>query len=290
MTLVELLVAGMLGLMLIAMTMGATLANQRIYELDLGRTRLNQNIRSALDIVGSDIRQSGERLPMGFPAIEVINGSDGAPDEIILRRNLADEVMVLCQAITSGTSVSTLYLTSGAAGASPACVYGGQSTAYNTWSDFRTAEGGTTDAYIFDFATDQGEFLEVTGEADSGSSMYLQITTKSFENDYAVDTTAIYLISQWHYSLDTLGSQTDIMQVTENNHTDNPLNVIYGVSDFQVKVILNDDTELESFTAANNWTLIKALEVTISGRDKVRKHEVSTVLSARFFPRNILSQ
>src|SRR5690606_6020349 len=61
-TLVELLVTSFLGLIMLALTLSATTSNRRLYKYDLVRTRINQNMRSALDIMGIDVRQAGENL------------------------------------------------------------------------------------------------------------------------------------------------------------------------------------------------------------------------------------
>ena len=58
-TLIELLVSSSLGLLLIALVMASVLANRQLFKQDMVRTRTNENIRGALDIVGTDIRLGG---------------------------------------------------------------------------------------------------------------------------------------------------------------------------------------------------------------------------------------
>ncbi len=90
-TLVEILVALGIASLLLGVILSTTLGHRRLYVLDQNRTAANQNLRAALDILVADLRQAGERLPLDFPAVEVRNGT-----ELVLRRNLFDVVLSLC--------------------------------------------------------------------------------------------------------------------------------------------------------------------------------------------------
>ena len=92
-TLIELLVALAVASALLGATLAVAMSSRESYTTDQNRTRTNQNLRAALDLVGIEIRQSGERLPSDFPALEIVDGAEGAPDRLILRRNLLDEVL-----------------------------------------------------------------------------------------------------------------------------------------------------------------------------------------------------
>jgi type IV pilus assembly protein PilW len=289
MTILELLVAAVVGLLLVAMTMGATIANQNIYQLDLSRTRLNQNIRGAVELIGVDIRQAGERLPSGFPAIEIVNGASGASDELVLRRNVLDEVLTVCEDIAAGSSDGRIFLTSSSAGASPACVYGGQTANYTAWNTFRTEKGGSTTVYIYNLAANVGEFVEFTSETDSGATMYIEQTSGAFVNAYTANNSAVYALEEWRYRLDSFSANADILQVVQNNDTANPMNVVFGLSDFQVQAILQDGSSLDTFTAADDWSDLEAIQIIVSGTEQTGKQPVTSTLTSRFFPRNILS-
>jgi len=288
MTIIELLVAAVVGLLLVAMTMGATLAHQNIYELDLARTRLNQNLRGAVDMIGVDIRQAGERLPSGFPTIEIIDGVLGAPDELVLRRNILDEVLTVCEDIASGSSDGKIYLSSASVGASPACVYGAQSENYTAWNNHRTSNGGSVKVYIYNLTTGNGEFIDYTTEADSGTTLYVEQTTGSFTNDYAAENSAVYALEEWRYKIDTVGSG-DILQVIQNNDTANPMNVVFGIADIQIQAIMQDGTILDTFDSANDWADLEAIQIDASGTESTGKQEATARLISRYFPRNILS-
>ncbi len=68
-SLVEILIALGIGVLILGLLLTITLANRRLYVLDQSRTASNQNLRAALDLVVTDIRQAGERLPADFPAV-----------------------------------------------------------------------------------------------------------------------------------------------------------------------------------------------------------------------------
>lgn len=288
MTIIELMVASVVGLLLIAMTMGVTLANQNIYELDLARTRLNQNLRGAVEMMGVDIRQAGERLPAGFPAIEIVDGASGAPDELIVRRNVLDAVLTVCEDIAAGSSDSKIFLSSSTLGASPACVYGAQSSSFTDWSNYRSENGGTARVYIYNLATGNGEFLTYSAETDSGSTLYVEQSTGTYSNDYDAENSAVYALEEWRYRLDTLGSG-DILQVIRNNDTANPMNVVFGLENIQVQAIMQDGTILTTFNAANDWSDLESVQIEANGIERSGKQEVEARIISRFFPRNILS-
>lgn len=289
MTVLELLVAGTLSMVLFAGAFGTTKSIRGIYSLDLTRTRLNQNVRSAVDFVGIEVRQSGERLPSGMLAIELANGTSGAPDTLTLRRNVLDEVLTVCQTINAGTSANRVYLSTSAAGASPACLPGGQATNQTAWNGYRTDKGGQVKAYIYDFSTRLGEFIEYSSEGTSGGQSYITITSKTFANQYVAQSAAIYAMVQWEFQIDPVPN-SQILQVVENNDTANPKKVVFGVTNFQIQAILTDGTVKDTFGSGDSWTQLAAIDVSVSGNESLRDHpNISTTLRSRFFPRNILS-
>ena len=287
MTILELLVAMTLGLIMMAMTVGVTMAGQWAYELDSGRTRVNQNLRSALTILGADIRQAGERLPALFPAVEIIDGDDGAPDEVFLRRHVLEDVLTVCDDIPAGGSSVQVSLTGSGADPAPAWVDGGQEAAYDAWSAYR--DDGTVMAYIFDFATQQGEFVDYTAEGDNGISMYVQVESDGLQHSYTAENSAVYIIVEWHYRMRDDEGETDVLEVVETLDEDNAQRVVFGIADFQVRAVLSDDTVQDGFDAADGWGNLKAVEVTLNGEGTTSRQAINSSLTARFFPRNVLS-
>ena len=289
MTILELLVATSLGMVLMGMTVSATLSNREAFSYDIARTRLNQSLRGAFDLLASEMRQAGERLPPGFPAVEIVNGTSGESDELILRRNLRDEVLTLCQAITT-TSGSDVLLSTTAGGAPPACTYGSQRVNYDAWRAYRESQpGDKTVAYIYNFTTRLGEFFDYTEEFDSGSALGIRRSSGNFSQPYAMSTTAVYLIREWRFKLSTTAGQTDLLQIVQDGDTDNPFKVAFGINAFNVTARMQDGTTLTTFTNANAWTLLSAVEVSLTGNATYRGRPIATTLTTRLFPRNILS-
>ncbi len=101
-TLIELLISVAVGLIIITSAFGLTMSNRQLLAVDQERTEVNQNLRSALDIIGADVRVTGERLgSTGVPAMAVRNGN-----ELVLRRSVHDDVMPAC---SDSTDYPTIY-------------------------------------------------------------------------------------------------------------------------------------------------------------------------------------
>ena len=289
MTILELLVATTLGLLLMGMTVSATLSNRQAFGYDIARTRLNQSLRGAFDLLASEMRQAGERLAPGFPAVEIVNGTSGESDELILRRNLRDEVLTLCEAITTMSGRDVRISTTNS-GAPPACTYGSQRVNYDAWAAYRDEQpGDTTLAYIYDFTTHVGEFFNYTEEFDSGSVLGIRRDSGNFSNAYSASTTAVYLLREWRFKLSTTPGQTDLLQIVQDGDTDNPFKVAFGLDSFDVTARMQDGSTLTEFTSSNAWTLLSAVEISLSGSDTYRGRPIATTLTTRLFPRNILS-
>ena len=285
-TVMELLVASTLGMMMMAMTVGAAMANRNLFHYDIVRTGLNQNIRSAMDLIGVNSREAGENLPATFPAVEIID-NDPDPDELILRRNLLDEVLKVCVEITDGSTNTEIYFAhSGVSG----CAHSGQQQNYNTWSAYRTGEGGSVKAYIYNSDSNVGEFFDYISENDNGvDEMYIQRSAGTWQNDYDVGPSVVYILEDWHFQIGQDWTGEDMLQVIENGDTANPMNVVFGITDFTVNARLQDGTVQAAFGAADEWTDLESIEVMLGGADTYREQDVTGDLTAKFFPRNILS-
>ncbi len=295
MTLMELMVASGLGMLIIAMTLTTTIANRDAYGYDIARTRLNQNLRSAFDVINTEVRQAGERLPATFPAIAIVNGASGAPDQLILRRNLLDEVLTVCRTIVPATSGPNIYTNKTGTGVPPACIYGAQTTSFNAWHNYRLAKGGASqvvDAYIFDVTTKAGQFFKYDADASTASpaSQYVRSQSGSWSNTYSENASAVYMLSEWKFQLSTVVGQTDLLQLVENENTSEVKNIVYGVQNIQFRALMQDGTTQTTFgSTSDDWTQLQAIEVTITGTDSFRGREISSTLTTQLFPRNVLS-
>lgn len=286
-TLLELLVTSALGLILLSLIVGITMSLRSLYSLDLVRTDLNQNLRGSLDLLGINIREAGENFSPSFPAVELQDGSPDTADILTLRRNLVDEVLKLCVAISAGTATTTVYFA--ASGTDPGCAYSAQLHNYNSWRTYRLAQGGAVKAFIYNSTTKEGEFFDYTSESDTGTAFYIQRSGGSWAHDYDIDSTSLYLLEQWEFLLDTSTPGEGLFQVVQNEDLDSPLNIAFGIRDFQVQITLQDSTVKETFTRDDTWTDIKLVTVSLSGRTILQGKNIDRTLSGQFFPRNILS-
>lgn len=282
-TVVELLVAMTLGLILLTMVMQTTMANRNLYSHDVVRTRVSQDIRSSLDILGQNIREAGENLTKTFPAVEITNGASGAPDEIILRRNLLDEVLKLCTAISAGSTTTQLYFAN--TSAISGCDYTSNTHNFTEWQTYRLADSShQVKAFIYDSGTRLGEWFTYTGETNTGTRYYISRSAGSWTNSYTTTSSAIFLVEEWRFKV-----ASNTLQLIVDNDTANTMNVAFGITDLQFQALMEDGTTQNSFARTDDWTTINTIGVTATGQDTFSKRTISTTLSAQFFPRNILS-
>src|SRR5699024_1448932 len=93
-TLVELLIAVLVGALILGVAFSLTMSNRRLFQSDRSRTEANQNLRVALDLIGADARIAGDLMDdrnLPLPAIEVRGGN-----ELIFRRKLVSGTLPLC--------------------------------------------------------------------------------------------------------------------------------------------------------------------------------------------------
>lgn len=285
-TVVEFLVASALGLLLVAMTLSSTMMNRSVYREDIVRTRINQNLRSALDILSLNARQTGQSLDNTFPAVELVDGVGGQPDQLILRRNLYEnEIFPVCQTITGGTFTANIifaYLTPNSA-----CNWDSAFLPYiNTWNSYVTSQGGTALGYIYNNATRTGEFFPFDNVNYDASQMQVHRLSGNWANSYPGDgyTSSMYLLEQLQFRV-TNGT----LQIVQNNDTTNVLNVVDGIVDFQVRARMQSGTYRTAFAATDDWTQLGALEVTLTGAETVGGKTIQSQLVSHVFPRNVLS-
>lgn len=284
-TILEILIGSFLGVLVTATAYSALIIHQRSVINDVHRTRLSQNLRSALDFLAVDSRQAGEQLPAIFPAIILTDGGAGQPDVLTFRRNILSEEITVCSDIAAGSNLSTISMVSAVAGAPPVCVYGSQSIALDTWEEHRSAEGGSFKAYIFNTGTRLGEFITITNTVDSGVQMSLSSDNQSVTNAYPAYTSVVYVIEEWRYEL----TENNILTLTENQDEDGVKNIAFDITGFEVKIISEDGTVLDDFAATDNWDTITGIQVTLSGQTDTGKKVITDSINSTFFPRNILS-
>jgi len=289
-TLVELLVGMVVASFVMAGALTITLSSREIYEADQGRTAVNQNLRIALDLLGIDLRQAGERLPADFPAIEIADGTDGAPDQLLIRRNLLSAVLPVCEEINAGsTSDEVRVVDTGVTppqGCDPVPDDDGDGWPDNiqTWRDYRDSQGGSILAYVYNPVSRQGEFFLYDGEGATDDH-FNRGDGEAWQHTYPVaEMCRVYLLEERLFRMNE-----DLLQYLPSDDPANPINLVDHLTDLQINAILVDGSIQSAFTASDAWDNLRAIEITVSGEAQVRQETVSRTLSARYFPRNVLS-
>jgi len=281
--LLELLVASTIMLLVIGM-FGATANFQKRTYLDgATRSRISQNLRGTLDIIGTDIRIGGENLTQNFPAFLLTSGA--ITDSLTVRRSILDEALPICVSLTAGSPATGITVSSSAVG-TPGCTVSGNQVAFDRWKQYRLDKGGSVFAYLYNITTKQGEFF--TYSADSATGALLTISrpgpASGWLYSYTAGTSVIYMLESWQYQV-----TGDELQVIQNDQVASPLTVMFGVKDFEISAIMQDGSTLTSMTTATDWTDLKYFEVELKGEETSVQRAIEKTVVSRFFPRNILS-
>lgn len=281
-TLMELMVSTTIGLIVMALGVETTRTMRHLYLHDIVRTRIHQDVRTALDLIGVNIRQAGENLTSAFPAIQITDGGTGS-DEIVLRRNLIDEVLNVCTTLAIGSSTPQVYFAT--AGTTSGCIYSGNTQNYSAWRTERLNDSdGQLSAYAFNISTKAGEFFTYTSETDSGTTYNIVRGGGQWQNTYTAGGAAVYLLEEWRFRVNG-----DVLELIINGDTSSPLNVAYGLTSMRITVHMQDGTSRSSFGTSDDWTDIESIEVQLDANSNFAGQTLNTSLVSKFFPRNILS-
>ena len=272
-----------------AAVLSVTLASRRMLRKDQQRTQVNQDLRLGLDLLGVDIRQAGERLPADFPALEIIDGAGGAPDTLIIRRNLLDAVLPVCETVVAGTMTTELRIarsdgTLQGCDAVPDDNGDGWPDNLEGWRDLRLANGGTTKAYIFNPVDHWGEFF--TYDADGSTTEYIhKEDTEAWIQDYGdTQQCRVYIIQERRYEMDA-----DVLRLVLDTDTGASSRLMHGILDFQIQAVMSDGSVADSLGALDEWSDLSALSVTLTAESEEDGQPMIREIGARFFPRNVLS-
>lgn len=277
-TVVEMLVSGTLGILLLALIVGSSVASRNNYRQDLVRSRSNESLRGVIDIVAGDARLAGENLGSGFPAVEVIDS--GTSDSLIIRRNLLSEVLPLCSSLTLGSSTNASFAIPGVVAG---CTYSGHTNNYNAWRNYRIAQGGIVDAFIWDSSAKLGEYFKYTGEQNTGTSYSIQ-RTGTWSRAYPSTSTSIYMLEEWRFQ--RVGTS---LQLITNQDFAAPADLAFNITGFNMRVDYRDGTNATSLPANGAWTNIKYLTGTFTSSETIGGKSYPRTLNGYFFPRNVLS-
>ncbi|RIL12423.1 MAG: hypothetical protein DCC75_00485 [Proteobacteria bacterium] len=281
-TLMEVMIALAMLMLVLGVMVSSSISLNQHYFNDIVRTKIKGNLRGAVDIISMNIRQAGENLSSTFPAILLTNGNSTTSDVLTLRRSLVTDVLTLCTAAGSGTS--TLYV-SNATVSNAACMAANISASHAVFEEYRADSGGSLRIYIYDQASQLGEFLDFTGSGQSGGEYYL--ATAPTTRSYPVLTSYIYMLEEYRFQLD-LSSSTLNLYVDGQSTAQA---VAFETTGFDVLAIKNDGTQLTEFenSSTQDWKDLEKIRITLTGQHTYHGRQFSTSVTSEYFPRNIMS-
>ncbi len=283
-TLTEVLVATALTSIVMVAVIGHVLIIRQGYFEDIIRTRINSNLRSAMDIISMNVRQAGENLQTSFPAVVLEDGTAPESDVLTLRRAIFSEVLTLCQAASTGDT--TLDVSSASVG-TPDCTASNIGNVHQVFENYRaTGEDQEVRAYVFNRISGVGEFVDYTGGGTSGGEYYLDVS--ELQNDYAASTSYVYMIEEYRFARDEI---EDTLTLVIDGKTDEVQTVAFSVSEMQISIAIEDGSTINTlnFASAATWRDILQISVTLEGEEQRKDRTLSASITAEYFPRNVLS-
>ena len=313
-TLVELLVAMVVVGVVIALVVPLVLANQRAVELDQVRTAANQTLRSALDLIGSDVRIAGERFGdfgLGvFSPIELRADEEGSV--LTLRRALL-EWLPVCERnrlVGHQSSIRVASVPGGGLGG-PDGPGGGAGTdlpgrclaqrmiedegsewppnvhAWKTHLEETGAEHLT--AVIFDPSTSIGQFFPATVRSSSTMLLHCLPSATSCvwngEATYSVETNSIIgLLDVQEYRV------RDGVLERHDPTTGETLRIADGIIGLEITLTLADGTIVSSFAVDQPWNQVRSVDIDLTAELSVGRTTLERSMGASFFPRNVMSR
>ena len=323
-TLVEVIIAAAVSSLILGVSYTLTLSNKSLLDTNQARTETNQNIRGVLDIITDDVRIAGERMAGSPPVLMPIEiNADG---DLILRRNLNDSVMSLCFGnLTAGSTTMDISERVGEEGRAVNCAHTTVFPAQQAWQRYRLANGGSVPVYLYQpdlnnpfGASGSGEFLtyiaenlpsnanNTTNDVPDNNDREITFSTPT-QNAYGTGRInnggnwrhqipnftgtlpSAYILEEHRYSL----SNTGTLELFVNGSA-TPQPIADNVTGFTVQAITQQNGGAEQivspFNIPNQWTNLKAIEITISKESRNGSRTSEREVSARVYPRNHQSQ
>jgi hypothetical protein len=262
-TLTEVLVGSIVSLIVMGIAFSGAMFNRNLFLQDQTRNTVNQNLRTALDILGSDLQQVGEGLGtvVAFPALQVTTGGVGTSSEIIIRRQALNRPLTVCQDVAAGSVDPLIVAIPGSLtpGCAPDAVTSGSGWPDNisAWRNYRldsVANGTTARGFIFNGA-DLGESftysLEDRFPNDPTGSFRIFRASGNWSGDYRAGIAILSIVEERRYRLcpeaqitqpncTAQAGQDNILHVIVNGDLANPVQLTNGIDQFNVQVSERD--------------------------------------------------
>jgi type IV pilus assembly protein PilW len=259
-SLVELLVGSIVALIVLGITFSGALFNRNLFLQDQTRNNVNQNLRSALDILGNDLLQVGEGVGnlQTFPALQVTNGGPGTSSEVIIRRQAVSRPLLVCADVTAGSSTPLQVAIPGSL--IPGCAPGADLNAniwpdqdVELWANYRQSlpvGSQMVQAFIFDGAN-QGETFTYNNEArvpnDPTGTFEISRSLGNWLGNYVAGSASVYLVETRRYRLcpaaqitlpncTAVAGADNILHVIVNDDFTNPVQLTNGIDQLNIQV------------------------------------------------------
>ncbi len=283
-TILELLVATGMTVVIAALLSSGLREQTNVYMTDLGRKRVQHNLRSAMDIVSMNVRQAGEGLDRSFPALTLTQSIDPATSVLTLRRKLVHEVMLACKPVSqAATSIAV----SDDQTTDSDCLPANVQTAVEAWQTERLAEeDDSLRIFIYDRVSHTGEFLDYNSENETDGDDF--IITSPTSHAYPSASTSLYVLEEYNFFLD---DDEHTLKLIVDGRTDSPDDVAYDIEQFQVSLLMKDGSAVTSLDPAStsSWQDLRHVSITLRGEERWKGVLTDHSLTAEYFPRNVLS-
>lgn len=302
-TLVELLVTTLIASVVLGLSLGLITDQRKQFVSDQVRAQSNQTLRVGMDMVGTDIKNTGDYLQSDgtLPVVTVVNGTSDGPDQLILQRKLIADSLTVCETVNSGNRTTIQVAVNPGNSDCPVFSDGNNDNLTDTLTIARRERceqdgtpgcsrtsalpAGDCDdecvwAYIYDPIDNEGEFFQYSfEEPDSTTNPTLNRIyvggAATFTHTYEVaNKPVIHLMEERHYSLDN----SNVLRLSVNRQPSLPL--VNQVADFQVRAKLptnsTPEDEVNHTTSLNDsdtyirqvdWQTIEFLEVELNSID-----------------------
>jgi type II secretory pathway pseudopilin PulG len=329
-SLIELTATVMMSIIILGVSLGLITTQRRQYLKQQANTDTNQTLQSAMDFIGTDIRQAGEKVGtgLGLPIVRLVDGSAGAPDELWVQRKLFETALNVCQNVSAGGN-TVIKVSDKNSPPVLGCSFSDDSIPPNvpnsisddvdSWHNFRCRvsptkancinppgnckqTGGNNDecswAYIYDPTNGKGEFFVYYGENTSDQIL----VSASFANSYPIaNNPKIYLLEQRHYFLSAPNAQGDrtLNLAAINRDEQTSYQIVNNLRDFQLSGLVANTWITTGFNASPvtpappyaDWQTLQSVQVTFNAANNGPDASPTIqTLASQFFPRNSLSR
>jgi prepilin-type N-terminal cleavage/methylation domain-containing protein len=288
-TILEMLVAMLVGGVVMAGVFTGVFSSRNLMQTDVSRTNANQNLRDVMDLLSTELRQSGQSLQGVVPALSLSStGSDatGWNSSITAWRSPVGEYLIACEAVAGSPTTVALQSTVAAVITSyQGCTGSGQEAVRTQWADYLTKHPNAR-LYVYDPVAKVGNMINITA-ANSASIT----VTGALTNTFPVNVNPrLYLIETRTFSR----NGTTLM-VSRDGGTDERMAPNITSLKFSVQTCTTAVTPVCSWandftpSSTNLWTAVSGIKVALEGQENINGKVAKRTLTSDIFPRNTLN-